>query len=39
MYYRDIESDPRAAAQHNKTQASIAAERMKKIAARKKATI
>lgn len=37
MYYRLIESDPKEAARHNKVQASIAAERAKKVLAKKKA--
>lgn len=36
MYYRDIETDPREAKAHNERQARNAADRLKKVADRKK---
>lgn len=37
MYYRDIESNPKAAAQHNRNQLLNAKERLKRNAAGRKA--
>jgi hypothetical protein len=38
MYYKDIESDPAAKREHDKRQKALAAERMKKVAEKRKAS-